>query len=338
MKRFDLVRLHLTLVLLLGGCVPETAAPGLSGTSREEHPIINGQACSSTEQEAAVALIVDATIDIMGWKLPIRSVMCTGTLIAPDVVLTAAHCAYPSLLTGGMGNVIDAKYHISFTADLTTLVMDATTIMSGKLPDLPQDAAPVSSWVTNPGFSPELLQSFSGGVANLYDVALMFLKTPVTAVQPAVVITESEAAQLKQESVVTISGWGQQTAAAQNPFLPPPAGTVGKKICAQSFVNEVGTHEMQIGLGPFEPLGAALPRSGTRHDSPRLERAPCHTPSGLKALRSPPSPRRRRRDGPVTGPERAAGRTPRRFSQEASPAVKRGGGRRRASCASPGTR
>jgi MYXO-CTERM domain-containing protein len=45
---------------------------------------------------------------------------------------------------------------------------------------------------------------------------------------------------------VLIAGWGQQTVTASQ-FEAPPPGTVGVKVCAESFVNEVGTHEMQIG-------------------------------------------------------------------------------------------
>ena len=236
--------LPLLSALLVLACGPEPGAPPLAATAR---PIINGKACTAADQQTAVGVITDATMNIWGYKLPVRTISCTGTLIAPDVVLTAAHCVTPSMLTMGMGTVESAKYYVSFSPDLTGLVMDQASIISGKKPALPADAVEGSAYLPHPGFSPSLLAGFKGGLSNLYDVALIFLKKEVTAVKPAVVITADEAKQIAVNKAVNISGWGQQTAAKQNPFAPPAKGTVGKKVCAASFINEIGKHEMQIG-------------------------------------------------------------------------------------------
>jgi MYXO-CTERM domain-containing protein len=150
-----------------------------------------------------------------------------------------------------MGTFEEAKYYVSFTADLTSMVLDASSMAGGTLavPDFPADAIEASGRVGNPGFKPELLKSFTGGLSNLSDVALVFLSKPVTDREPAILITSEEAPQLAVKKEVQIVGWGQQTAAPQDPFNPPPKGTVGKKFCATSFVNELGDHEMQIGAG-----------------------------------------------------------------------------------------
>ena len=235
-----------TLTLFAVSCGPEPAAP--KATERAaDRPIINGKRCTAANMGAAVAIITDATMNIWGYKLPVRTVSCTGTLIAPDVVLTAAHCVTPSMLAGGMGTVENARYYISFTPDLSSLVMDQTSMMGGKTPALPADAVEASVYLPNPTFDPKLLTQFKGGLTNLYDVALIFLKKEITTVKPAVVITKEEAKQLAVNKKVRIAGWGQQTAAKQNPFVPPAKGTLGVKVCAETTINELGTHEMQIG-------------------------------------------------------------------------------------------
>ena len=88
--------------------------PSLSGgvPAVAQQPIINGEACAETDHPSAVALITDAEISIpfLGAQT-IRQATCTGTLIAPDVVLTAAHCLDPTLATFGYGEV-----HPAFTS------------------------------------------------------------------------------------------------------------------------------------------------------------------------------------------------------------------------------
>jgi MYXO-CTERM domain-containing protein len=240
------VMLSLALVALaLSGCGPEEPPVGAPAA----RPIINGKTCLASDMPTAVAILIDGKIDLGAFgSFPIRSVLCTGTLIAPDVVLTAAHCLFPDLLTGGMGKVSDAKYYISLTPDLSDL---AAADPMKPPPELPKDAVEVSGSIYNPGFSAAALSSITPGLGNLNDVGLMFLAKPiaVTEIKPAIVITKAEASQLVVGKEVEIAGWGQQTAAPQNPFVPPPKGTVGVKVCATSAINEVGDFEMQIGAG-----------------------------------------------------------------------------------------
>ena len=87
MKRFAALPL-----LLLAACgTPEATAPAVAIVEHES-AIINGMACGLQEEPTAVALVVDAAISFGGQRLEQRAVACTGTIIAPDVVLTAAHC------------------------------------------------------------------------------------------------------------------------------------------------------------------------------------------------------------------------------------------------------
>jgi secreted trypsin-like serine protease len=68
--------------LALVGCDEELA--DVSGRDIDQLAIYGGSAPNATHHEAVVALSTPSR--------PGRNVFCTGTLIAPDVVLTAAHC------------------------------------------------------------------------------------------------------------------------------------------------------------------------------------------------------------------------------------------------------
>ena len=241
------------VALLVGACATDDA----DNAGRTSQPIINGKVCTEQITPTAVALLLEAKMSLRGTELPMRTVMCTGTLIAPDVVLTAAHCVTPSMLASGFGTVTDAQYHVAFTANLATYADQARGLppqLGGKpLAPLPAEALKVREFLAHPDFDPADLQSFKGGVnENLNDIGLMFLDKPIPleTLRPAVLITKDEAKQyLVKDASVRIAGWGQQVV-VPNPLFPPPPGTVGVKICATSFINEIGPHEMQIGGGP----------------------------------------------------------------------------------------
>jgi len=93
------------------------------------------------------------------------SVFCTGTLIAPRVVATAAHCLYDT-----MRMVTPAGPFISFNTGLTTAV--------------PRRRYPGVAVYIAPGYDPNKPGYFeNAGYAE--DLALMVLESPVTEVAPA---------------------------------------------------------------------------------------------------------------------------------------------------------
>lgn len=74
------------LVLLLASCAPTETLEGIGERDPRQNMIFNGQPPTSAHHDATVALH-----QLSGGSLYV-SPFCTGTLIAPDVVLTAAHC------------------------------------------------------------------------------------------------------------------------------------------------------------------------------------------------------------------------------------------------------
>ena len=211
-------------------------------------PIINGHLCDDDELPTAVAILVDAQINSDFGDFPLKTVICTGTLVAPDTVLAAAHCVDEEALLQsvfGLGEIGSLSFSVTRTADLVYL---AEAMQNGTTPNFPADSIEVATWVKHEAFD---LDGFEDVVSQpgpgLYnDIALLFLTSVIDGVEPEIIVTEKEASQLVEHAEVDIAGWGQQTVTS-GPFEPPPQGSVGRKVCAQSFINEVGATEFQVG-------------------------------------------------------------------------------------------
>lgn len=231
------------------GPVPSFAAEG----SRTE-AIIHGDDIGSDEWPSACALIIEAEVTQLGL---VRQPQCTCTLIAPDVVLTAAHCLDTYSLTFGFLEAENLAFYVTFDDDLGDMYEALSNGQPGALPD---DAAPASAWIAHEGFALDSMQQVDGP-GEFDDIALVFLEEPISERAFSFLPDEAEAELVEEGLDVVAVGYGQQDAAPANPFEPPEPGTIGERQAAESFVNEVGPTEMQI---------------GDEEDSPRK----CHGDSG----------------------------------------------------------
>ena len=207
-------------------------ALSLSPSASAYDDIINGDAVSRSVYPETGGLLVGATIDFDGFEYEFKMLMCSATLIAPDVVLLAAHCvdfAYFEAMAGLEFSEVDILF--SRQADLSAY--------TGMPQEWPSDAVYAWEAVTHQGFS---MDSIGMGLSENDDIGLLFLEEAIEDVAPAVVVTSDEADAIVEGAIVDIVGWGQQTS-----DQTPPAGTVGIKMGGQSVIGAVADYEFQVG-------------------------------------------------------------------------------------------
>jgi MYXO-CTERM domain-containing protein len=204
------------------------------GSAQADGDIINGEAASAGHHPEAGGMLAGTVIDFGGSTFDLKMLMCSSTLIAPDVVLLAAHCVdfeYYEQMSGMQFDDVDIVF--SRTADLSGYAGMPGT-------EWPADAVFAWDVAAHPEFS---MQTMQGGLAENFDIALMFLDEAVLDVEPALLPTEAEATALVEGAVVEIVGWGQQTS-----DQTPPSGTVGIKMAGTSVVGAIAAHEFQVGV------------------------------------------------------------------------------------------
>ena len=200
-----------------------TAEPG---TDPGDLPIINGADAAVADYPMTGGLIAEGKIGGFGGM----TFLCSSSLIAPDVVLTAAHCVD---IEGMIGVKLDElKFHYIRDADLTAYQLGATA-------EVPADAGTGSDYVIYPDYVGA--QGVQVGLSANHDIALIFLDEAVDHPY-AYLPTKDEVSQIVADMNVTIVGWGQQTSSQQ-----PEPGTVQIKQVADSFISEMGETEFKVG-------------------------------------------------------------------------------------------
>jgi secreted trypsin-like serine protease len=221
---------------VVNGCGTEPIHVTGSGAQVVEQAIINGQRCVENEFPSSVEILVDADVDFGPWgQYHLVSQICGGTLIAPDVVLTAAHCLDSNSLTNGMGKLKKVTYWVTPEANLASFKHAAE-------PAIPQGATMAKSWSVHQDYNPDAFEG--SGLGEHKDIGILFLSKALD-IEPALVITQAEAQTLAKGSTVSIVGWGQQV--PEEDEAAPPTANDGYKMCASSSINELSQHEMQIG-------------------------------------------------------------------------------------------
>ncbi len=211
----------------------------LSGLAlaQEAPPIINGESATEEDYPMAGAMLMDGVLNLGAFgTYDLRLLVCSSTLIAPDVVMLAAHCLDDTAFTFGLGTIDDKDVRWTRTADLSVGWDGSAT------PEWPEDAVAAWDWAVHEDFD---LFSLQTGLALNYDIALLFLDTPIYDVPLGYLIRADEADQVVEDASVDVVGWGQQT--ATNIWEAPPEGTYGIKMMGTSHIAQVADYEIQIG-------------------------------------------------------------------------------------------
>jgi MYXO-CTERM domain-containing protein len=174
-----------------------------------DHEVIGGAMTPEGEYPGVGALYLPS----------LGGVMCTGTLIAPDVVLTAAHCLEPLFI----GSEVPGF----------TMVHDAT----GFSPPVTAGMRAMQHPMFNIGADP------GTGIGTWYDIGLLFLAQPVTDVDPIRIPTVDEAAMLQGGVELELVGYGRTSLATDD---------VGIMFDAVAPIVLAGPAELQISH-PGEP-------------------------------------------------------------------------------------
>jgi trypsin len=184
----------------VGSFASPASKPSRAGAPSVAHASIVGGAAAQAGSFPSLAYV----IDIQGKD----AYQCTGTVVAPSLVLTAAHCA-ESLITGAH---FDPSGYRIVTGAVDPLAPGATV-------------STVLGVIVFPGFARRVDKG---------DAALLALSRPVTA-PPIALATRSDMAHLQAGSPAVMAGWGLTSFAQRLPTETlRSASTVvqGRKWCA----------------------------------------------------------------------------------------------------------
>jgi Trypsin len=175
----------------------------------------------------ASAMSGGATVDISTVPFVASNSACTGTLIAPDRVLTAAHCVEATDPTG------------------LTVTVGADAHDPANIPDAAK--YPIKGFSSAPGFRLDFpfAHRRPQNATAVDDIALILLARPVTTIAPVRIAGPADAALEAPGRPARLLGYGLLAARPGTPFSLPPAlqggdlRLIGRGDCLKAYPHAV---------------------------------------------------------------------------------------------------
>ncbi len=206
--------------LAAAALVPSVPVSADDGPRRITQPIVNGHAAGSDEQWGTIGILT---------KQDRGDYVCSGTLIAPSVIVTAAHCLEEPKDTT---NHIESLVVIAGPSDIDTADSDQIYVATHVLPH--PDA-----------FMPD--DKDDTGLGGEHDIALLLTDRPVTNVSVIPILPEDKLdAVLVDGAPLTIAGYGRRAVDGE-----------GKSDPMQDGVNYVGRTKF-VKRSPSEFLAGGM--------------------------------------------------------------------------------
>jgi len=227
----------------LGHVVALTVLAVACGDPREDEPLAELVSAMPVTTSAIVAGTPSASNDFPATGVilyhsddgnsPMGAMLCSGTLVAPDVVLAAGHCQEVFEQENGP----NVQYYFSLARDVSRFGPLVT--------HLPEGAVPVRHFLPHPDYD---ISRPTRGLGRAADLGLFFLAEPVLGVAPATLVSQQALEYLVAGARVTIVGYGRR-------LMTTFGGRDGGiKHQGQSTIRSVGRYEMRVGSGDHDAL------------------------------------------------------------------------------------
>ncbi len=173
--------LSASLALLSTACAPVEAPPGAPVAS-SDHQIIDGAPARADQMRSTLALIDPGS----------GAFFCTGTLVQPTVVITAAHC----LMTPDQAGFIQAD-----DAQVGVGVLDARAVPQNKRVD-------IARFTVHPNFAQNPQSDDPSSLGQDDDIAVLVLARPVDGLPVTPILPADRLDELVGGTSLVISGYG----------------------------------------------------------------------------------------------------------------------------------
>jgi hypothetical protein len=210
---------------------PDEESGPAEGPDEAPSAIINGLDASRADFPMAGALVVEGWNPLSAQR--IRAFICSSTLIAPDVVLTAGHCLDETFITAS--GAIDGPLEFRWTRQVDLV----DYLWPEELLEWPEDSVASTELVLHPGWDGLGSESLDHND----DIALMFLSEPVFDVPLSRLPVGDDIGAPVALADVWVVGWGQRVPGRG---VSDPTLTARKQM-GLGFVNRVGAWEFQVG-------------------------------------------------------------------------------------------